>query len=302
MAGVLDNKSRVIDAIVTNDGRRQLASGMLQAKFVSFTDRNFVYSKDSDGYLEDPGLKIYFEASSNDSDQIVPETDNDGNLAPYRSDSYDLTNGRVPLSAMSQSMAVAVYESVTSTSAENFKRQMIIGSRDTLRQNLSYSFKISNSNPVFYITENLVSQSNGVTRAYVDDIESVFQDYRFGNMDNYKFLPPVDRPIDIALAPQVMASYTQINENPLDTFSELDSYLMGKQSSIISFDQTSVANNLISQMFEHGPTGLEKLSIIDAGQFEVDGKTSPQVYFAGKLYRDSAQNLNFVNIFTLVFE
>ena len=302
MAGILDNKSRVIDAIITNDGRRQIASGRLQAKFISFTDANFVYSKDSAGYLEDPGGKIYFEASSNDNDAIIPETDFDGDMVAFRTPDYNLTNGKVPSTAMSQSAAVQVYESVSSTSIENFQRQRIIGSRDTLRQRIEYSFAVGNSNSAFYITKDFISQSNGVVKAYVDDIESIFQDYRFGNLDNYKFLPPLDRPIDESISPQVMATYSQINEDPLDTFEELQTYLQGKQYSEISFYQTSQANNLVAQMFEHNKEGLTKLAVIDAGQFEVDGKLFPQVFFAGKLYRDSAQNLNFVNIFTVVFE
>ena len=302
MAGILDNKSRVIDAIITNDGRRQIASGRLQAKFISFTDANFVYSKDSDGYLEDPGGKIYFEASSNDNDAIIPETDFDGDMVAFRTPDYNLTNGKVPSTAMSQSAAVQVYESVSSTSIENFQRQRIIGSRDTLRQRIEYSFAVGNSNSAFYITKDFISQSGGVVKAYVDDIESIFQDYRFGNLGNYKFLPPLDRPIDESISPQVMATYTQINEDPLDTFEELQTYLQGKQNSEISFYQTSLSNNLVAQMFEHNKDGLTKLAVIDAGQFEVDSKLFPQVFFAGKLYRDSAQNLNFVNIFTVVFE
>ena len=300
MAGILDNKSRVVDAIITREGRRQIASGMLRANFISFTDRNVVYSKDSDGYLEDPGLSIYFEASSNNDDSIIPETSFDGDMLPFSTNDFETTNGRVPGQNLTGS--VQVYESISSSSIDSFRRQMIIGSRDTLRVQLDYGFRVGVDNTEFYITDSLVSQSNGISRAYVDDIECVFQDYRFGNFDNYKFMPPLDRPIDESIAPKQMATYTQINENPLDTLEELQKYLAGKQVSEIRFTNTSDSNNLVSQVFEHGTNGVMKLAVVDGGQFEGSDGKFQHVFFAGKLYRDTAQNLNFVNIFTMVFE
>jgi len=300
LAGILDNKSRVIDAIITREGRRQIASGMLRANFISFTDRNVVYSKDASGYLEDPGAHIYFEASSNDDDSIIPETSFDGEMLPFSTSDFDTTNGRVPGEFLTGS--IQVYDSISSSSIESFTRQMIIGSRDTLRVQLGYGFRVGAENTDFYITDSFVSQSNGIDRAYVDDIESVFQDYRFGNFDNYKFMPPLDRPIDESIAPRQMATYTQINENPLDTLSELEQYLSGKQFSEIRFTNTSDSNNLVSQLFEHGKNGVIKLAVVDGGQFEGSDGKFQHVFFAGKLYRDSAQSLNFVNIFTMVFE
>ena len=302
MAGILDSKSRVVDAIITSVGRHQIASGMLQAKYISFVDRNAFYSKDSDGYLDDPGARIYFEASSNDSDVIVPETDFDGAMVPFRTDNSSLTKGKIAGSATSRGSAVQAYDNVVSSSIENFKRQMIIGSRDTLRPSAPDEFVVANKNIEFYVTQQLVSQSNGITRAYVDDVECIFQDYRFGNFDNYKFLPPLDRPIDGSIVQQPLATYTQINENPIDTISELEVALAGKQVSVVGFEETSDSNNLIGQVFEHAENGLQKLSIIDGGQYETTGGSYKQVFFIGKLYRDSAQNMNFVNIFTLVFE
>ena len=47
---------------------------------------------------------------------------------------------------------------------------------------------------------------------------------------------------------------------------------------------------------------LEKLSIIDAGEFPVQNKNNPHLFFAGKIYRDSVGSLTFVNIFTIVLE
>ena len=302
MAGILDNKSRVIDAIITNAGRHQIASGRLQAKYLSFVDRNVFYSMDSEGYLEDPGTRIYFEASSNDNDEIVPETDFDGAMVPFRTDSYNLTNGKVAGTIKSRGSSIQAYDSVSASSIDSFRRQMIIGSRDTLKPSAVKEFSIGGSNISFYVTDQMVSQSNGVTKAYVDDVECIFQDYRFGNFDNYKFLPPLDRPIDNSVQQEQLATYTQINEDPIDTLQELENLLSSKQRSGVDFTSTSESNNLIAQVFEHSEAGLQKLSIVDGGQYESSDGSYKQVYFIGKLYRDSANMMNFINIFTLVFE
>jgi hypothetical protein len=302
LAGILDNKSRVIDVIITNAGRRQIASGRLQAKYLSFVDRNAFYSVDADGYLEDPGTRIYFEASSNDDDDIIPETDFDGAMVPFRTDNYNLTNGKVAGATKSRGSSIQAYDSLSASSIDSFRRQMIIGSRDTLRPSAVKEFTLGSTSVIFYVTDQIVSQSNGVSKAYVDDVECIFQDYRFGNFDNYKFLPPLDRPIENSVQQEQLATYTQINEDPLDTLEELENLLSGKQKTDVDFTSTSQSNNLLGQVFEHSESGLQKLSIVDGGQYESDDGSYKQVYFVGKLYRDSADMMNFINIFTLVFE
>ena len=45
MAGILDNKERIIDSIVTLEGRRQVIGGKLKVEFASFSDRYTFYQK-----------------------------------------------------------------------------------------------------------------------------------------------------------------------------------------------------------------------------------------------------------------
>ena len=76
------------------------------------------------------------------------------------------------------------------------------------------------------------------------------------------------------------------------------------QSTIIDFVDTSRDNNLACQIFEFSKDGVEKLSIVDAGEFEDGDPISPgkQVYYVGKILRDSSGAENFINIFTMVFD
>ena len=80
MAGILDSKTRILDTIVTQEGRRQLASGDFQVEFVTFTDGATFYQASVASGSADAGARIYFEATSNPKDSIVIERDLNGNL------------------------------------------------------------------------------------------------------------------------------------------------------------------------------------------------------------------------------
>jgi hypothetical protein len=79
-----------------------------------------------------------------------------------------------------------------------------------------------------------------------------------------------------------------------------------RQSVIFDFEETSIENNIVAQIFEFSKDGIDKLSIIDAGTTEsfeaASGLNSVRrVFFVGKLLRDSEGVQTFMNIFTLVF-
>ena len=64
MAGILDAKQRIMDVIITTEGRRQVAAGDLQIKFATFTDRSAFYQGNADGVAEGADDRIYFEATN----------------------------------------------------------------------------------------------------------------------------------------------------------------------------------------------------------------------------------------------
>jgi len=322
LAGILDSKSRVIDTLITVTGRDQAARGELDVKFASITDRQLFYSTGSNGVLDDLTARIYFESYSDGNDTIVYESDADGFLQPFTSDDYtlygglafDLTAsnlssadiggsyGKVTFSAGSIDL---VSDTIIESSTENFKRQMIIGSRNLSKFAKEEPFTISSNQMTFTLTETSpIDIVTGATTIGVDQIESVFQDHKLGNLLNYRYLPPVTRPYTGALTGSEMGNYSKINQDPLDTYEELESYLEGKTYEEIEFTQTSLSNNILMQVFDQNiaQNTLEKLAIIDVGEFQVDGTFNPHLFFAGKLYRDAVGALTFVNIFTIVME
>lgn len=84
MAGILDSKTRVIDAILTSEGRRQMGEGTFRVSFVTFTDADVAYIPDSSAGHVDPAGKIYLEACNLPQDQVVFEANDDGKLNPLR--------------------------------------------------------------------------------------------------------------------------------------------------------------------------------------------------------------------------
>lgn len=103
MSGILNNKSRIIDAMLTSEGRRQMAEGTFEVSYVTFTDSGVSYIPDSVNGHDDPTKKIYFEACNLPQDQITFEANDEGNLLPFREQNIRLdTSGISMPSANSQ--------------------------------------------------------------------------------------------------------------------------------------------------------------------------------------------------------
>lgn len=98
MSGILDSKSRIIDAILTSEGRRQMAEGTYEVSYVTFSDAGVSYVPDSNEGHDEPGVKIYFEACNLPQDQITFESNDEGKLSPLRSQDIKLKTpgGNVP--------------------------------------------------------------------------------------------------------------------------------------------------------------------------------------------------------------
>lgn len=84
MSGILNNKSRIIDAILTSEGRRQMAESTFEVSYVTFTDSGVAYIPDSVSGHDDPTNKIYFEACNLPQDQITFESNDEGKLISFR--------------------------------------------------------------------------------------------------------------------------------------------------------------------------------------------------------------------------
>ncbi len=70
MAGILDSKQRVMDVIITSEGRRQIADGELRVEFASFTDCHTFYedSGSMGQFASDASQRLFMEAFNRPQD------------------------------------------------------------------------------------------------------------------------------------------------------------------------------------------------------------------------------------------
>ena len=84
-----------MDTIITKEGRRQIPSGELKIRYVSFTDRHTFYACDEADHsvAEDCTDRIQLEAMSRPQDQIIFETDDQGALISFVGSGIKVGNG-----------------------------------------------------------------------------------------------------------------------------------------------------------------------------------------------------------------
>ena len=73
MAGFLNNKSRVMDVILTNIGRDQMNRGEFKAVYATFSDKGVDYQESEEGIAKDVSDHLYFEAYSSVYSSILSE-------------------------------------------------------------------------------------------------------------------------------------------------------------------------------------------------------------------------------------
>tara|TARA_Y100000593_G_scaffold87559_1_gene168178 strand:+ start:412 stop:1344 length:933 start_codon:yes stop_codon:yes gene_type:complete len=310
MAGILDGKQRVMDTIITVEGRRQVAEGDLRIKYATFTDRHTFYqSSGSDGVAEDASDRLYFEATNLLQDQIVIETDDNARMLAYRGGKVEARGNRVLRSnsgkymePVTGSAVVGAVDEILQDSSDSFANQYIISTKEPFSDTQGFEFRPDNK--TFRITDTHPFGPREVKEASVDSIESLFQDARLSHLPNFRYLPPVNKSGIGRDKGSQLGYYSRLNQNENITFQDLNRWLRKKERVVVKFNETSRDNNIIGQMLEASPDGMNKLSIIDFGEFPDEEPLSPgkRVYFVGKIFIDSNGSHTFVNMFTIVFD
>jgi len=126
MAGILDKKTRVMDFMITDEGRSQIRDGDLRIAYASFTDSGAFYEEESDGVASNANSRIYFEASSKHQDRIVVESTR-GSISSFEialsSGSYDLKGYQVTF--MTESLGAGVKVSLSGSEAINLSDDIL---------------------------------------------------------------------------------------------------------------------------------------------------------------------------------
>ena len=357
--GILNQKNSIMDTILTDEGRRQLGAGKFQPAFYSFSDAGAVYSPldtlvSGTSPQTNIATTLTFEAFPLPQDQVAYEADDSGGLVVSRKNNYfplpSVDNVRVLsgkliqgwengnaqiLTSSAQFSSFAA--SIISGSADNFRKLMILKSPDLLYSNRD-EFKLSTENMIeFRIDDNTLLPGN-ITNGILESSENLFSDRRLSHVDNFTYLPPINKRATSNLPSKEIGNYGNvINGNrQILTYDDLRNefkhtvvqtgsvqQVSHLQKQTINFSETSITNRLVGQMFEVAQGKITKLDVIDFGIFTVK-KTDPslfpdavptplnqdlvtsttriQIYFVGKVFMDSTGNNKFINIFTLVYQ
>ena len=337
--GIISDKKRILDTILTQNGRAQVATGKLRTVFYSFSDADVPYSKEDQYASGSDHFKMVLEASQNAKDLITFESDDSGKLKvreflTVNSSSLKVIDGKIFSGSLPGNTRIVagtdedfsgLVSGLLAKSLENFKNQRIIGSPD-LHNNLYDEFLISKNFAQFKVTEEspIPSQILGGTQdANINNIESLFADKKLSHIPNFKYLPPVNKPRLGTRLTTPLGIYPHVGQEPIYEFSDLRKELKECEDKgymvEVNFYETSKANTLFGQFFEVSDGALSKLDIIDFGIFSINENemtdeeyrqaidesrelTMRHVYFVGKLFLDENGSHTFVNLFTIVFE
>jgi len=316
MAGILDNKTRVMDVVVTAEGKRQIGTGDFKIAYATFTDKNAFYDESSiSGSFDSATRRPYIEASSLAFDVITIEKDDNGAVIPFATvtdsngDRVNATAGTLtkngePAGKTNNKDNQQIVNTILSGTIQNFKKQMIIASKDPLDESETFelsdniaTFNYGNRGPI--VGDDLVST--------VDQAASVFTDKRFSNSVNFMFMPPIAK---TSQGDVTLGQYTDVREVEQYTYDDVIAEVVGDVPDQpicpfkeIEFTQTSATNDICIQAFEMGQY-LRKLDMVDFGEYYVADDENPNkhVVFLGKTYVDSYGATNFANIFTIILE
>lgn len=295
--GLIDSKTRVIDARLTDIGRNQIANGGLKVTYVSFSDIGASYENAGGGVAADP-IGVGFESFSSPSDQITVSTNDTGQLLANSVGSYVLGNdGTVRSNATAAAQLLAVDDFLSTNLLDSFKNQRIIGSRNIVLNDTGFS--IQQTTCSFTLSESTFGTNPSV--AYSNDVESFFQDKRLAQSVNFMYLPPVQR-LGARSVTGSLGNYPNFAETYESTPEDIELSLGSLQTSKIEFDRFASNGQIAMQIFDVSGSFMSKLDIIDYGNLPTlteNGKNR-RLYFVGKVILDSNQVPTFINIFDVV--
>jgi hypothetical protein len=299
MAGLLDPKSRVLDTIITPEGRRQMFSGGMRIAYATFSDIGFPYDGDSSNAFVSSSICFNLESFSTSNDTIFPVTNDSGQLLEYSGDSTSLTPAGTVL-VRDTSLVDDVGSTISQVVSESLKNQQIASTLDIVRKDEGLSSDLKAIN--FTITEDRPFDGEPSVTS-ITDADSLFADKRLSKLPNFMFLPPIQSSGEIGSKPSTLGDYTSFAEtNDIDDGSFFAN-LNELEDATINLSRLTEYNDLAIQMYETAGSNIKKLDVIKYGRVGISPEgSSTDLYFVGKVFFDGFDVPTFINIFTLVIE
>jgi hypothetical protein len=336
--GILDNKTRILDSIITLEGRKQLANGGINIRYVSFTDSATFYAADLESGSADATARIFLESCHLPQDEITFQSDESGKIFALKSAANVIVKSGQLLNSELITGSLKLLETTTvqgdqlqnfvngflTSSIDNFKKQQIIATKDSFFDD--DGFALSNDNIEFTIHNNRPLEKSSDFIANISQLEDLYSDPRLSNVKNFKYLPPINRvdenidksDIDL-LKNNLLGNYLPFGSTKTLTYDDVlrehTDYAKTGYCKVINFEPSSRSNNLFLQAFEVTNDTMFKLDIIDFGVWNsnphpnfidtnmsnMPGQTM-HILFVGKLLTKPEIDVHsFIHLFTLIF-
>ena len=291
MSGLLDKKSRMLDFIITDIGREELANGELDIKYFSFTDLYSIYDSDPEF---DHTMLLAFEATSLQSDLVLTDIENNGLVLSTRMSGT--SNKNITQIFSEGTLRTSSFSAYVDNSIKPIQNQFLIGNKQ--RYIDADEFIISPTTMSFNIYDDTPISLNDKQIKSLNSMPNIFQDDDFKTQQNFKFLKPINpdgRPV---------FDFDDITARnfPRTTSDILQATASFIKSQKLTFSETSENNSCIFQFFEiiggdGGEKELRKLKIV---KHESEKRNDNNAYFVGKTIADSRGIESFIKLFTVV--
>ena len=310
MAGILNNKERMIDFLVTEHGKDQIVQGRLRPVFASLTDSHTFYQASSSlepNVAEDASNRIFFEATNRHQDTLVPEILAGNVMKIMKDDAFTVAGSVMAAGTFMSGSTEIVGDLLTGSAlfdasekflgriATNFRDHRLLSTKD--RHSDSTDFKLSAHTASFVIVDPPEDVDVFAYKDYVisesvnlENQAPISQDWRFKHLPNFKYLPPINPDSGDTLG----------NYPELDSYPKSPGYTDGTELSLakeghpsidyntfyqtvteayqkvtVEYKDTSSENNLFGQVYSvSSPGGFEKLSVVDLGVFYDESPSS----------------------------
>ena len=328
MSGILDKKSRIIDFVITENGRSQIEDGDIRYKFATFSDSSIIYTKNHEiSQLNKSEISnaefdyIPLEANSKVNSTINPEFD----LGKF----FTYTNSNI-LNAEDVQNSInfnaSVDQLLTNDSLSNkLKSLKLITTENSINSDKPISF-VDNGyrkNEIDFQGKSNKYKTINSYKIQKKNLPVIALDKRFSNKINYKMLIPKD------ISGEDLYEKSQFkNINNLDDFNTTgflySSYnissnlqndeVLSREKEILKvinsiekdedihkkvyeIENSSDENTFIFELHEarFGSNDLEKLSFIKLGDFfDRKSLSTKRVYLIGKVVnsRDDSKDLD----------
>ena len=312
MAGILDTKRRIMDALITVDGRRQMAANTIDLSFATFSDEGVFYDTEDGTSARDISNLPIFEVMSLPKDVIIPEVDDDGAFSLNLADGNKIVNGRRVISGALDTISidengvrtVVKVESVVTGAINVFSGTQ--GCLDTARKHFAQLNILKTDSglvdSVFKVDTNTFNLDTGEIEIAQSAIRPLMFDDSINHIINTRYLPPQVTTDENKSVP--LGDYPKFTTEPHNNFESFEeAELMNALSSQeINFTASGRSNNILGQVFEINEHATNKLTVVDYGEFVAENQKKYRVFYLGKPIRDINGTPKFCKLFTMVFE